>query len=105
MRPFIIAVMVVTSLTACGSSHRTRPQWVSTGVITLRSYFVGKPRPETTTWGRSIRGADWVTITFAVAQTCTLCHGPTESVVRGRRATITWTHSPHKATSVTIQEH
>lgn len=96
--------IVATVLAGCGSSTSSEPPWVSTGVATLRSYFVGKPRPASVSW-RHTRTSDWVSVTFSTIQTCTLCNGPSGSVVRGRRATITWQHGRHRITGITIEKH
>jgi hypothetical protein len=99
----LLSVLVAFLVAGCGGSHQSKPPWVNTGVKALRAYFVGSPRPSRVAWGRTAR-TDWVTVAFSAIQTCKLCHGPTRSVVAGRRATITWHRGRHSVTGISIQK-
>jgi hypothetical protein len=104
MRRVAVGAFAACCLAGCAGLHQPKPSWISTGVTTLRSYFVGSPSPDSVAWG-STADSDWVTIKFSTTQTCKRCHGPTGSVVTGRRATITWQHGRRKSIGISIQKH
>ena len=93
MHRLVATLVVFAALAAAGwagfQAHAAlAPPWVRRGVVTLRGFFPGAPKPERVTWGVGAKGR-WVTIFFARTQISNF-PTPPGGAVKGRRATISW---------------